>query len=218
MVTNKGHIKQELKRLFKSMDFISEKFLDDGESGTKDIELYFNIYQQLGLAWEFLGMQCHHWDGYRRTRDKHDVCKICGKVKDVADRYYLLEKDNQKTIGRKIIPNSKKIFGHKKEASLLNDTIKFHGAILSVDVHNSYKSSLSGEEINMAAERIVELKERGITCSIDPHLIYVSLGKEKGKKNYGGFPWELKQEHLKKFPVIFDFDEDYNLLGLTILR
>ena len=215
---NKGLIKKELKRLFKSMDFISERFLGDGKSDTKDFELYFNIYQQLGLAWEFLGLQCLHWEGYRRARNKKEVCKICGKVKDVADSYYLLPKDKQKTIGKKIMPNSKKTFEQKSEATLLNDSINFHGAILSVDVHNSYKSSLLGKEINMAAERIVELKERGITCSVDPHLIHVTLDKKKGKKKYGGFPWEIKREHLKKFPVIFDFDEDYNLLGLTILR
>jgi hypothetical protein len=25
------------------------------------------VYQQLGLAWEFLGLQCRHWDGFRRV-------------------------------------------------------------------------------------------------------------------------------------------------------
>ena len=215
---NKTFIKKELKRLFKSMDFVSERFLCDDKSNTKEFKLYFNIYQQLGLAWEFLSLQCLHWDGYRRARDKKEVCKICGKVKDVADGHCLLPRDKLKTIGRRTMPNSRKTFENKSEATLIKDTIKFHGAILSVDVHNSYKSSVFGKEINMAAERIVELKERGITCSIDPYLTHVALDNKKGKKKYGGFPWELTQEHLKKFPVIFDFDEDYNLLGLTILR
>lgn len=211
-------IKKELKRLFKSMDFISDRFLGNEKSGTKDFQIYFNIYQQLGLAWEFLGLQCLHCEGYRRTKDKKEVCKICGTVKDVATSYYLLPQNRQKTIGRRILPNSKKTFKHKAEATLINDTIKFHGAILSVDVHNSYKSSVVGKEINMAAERIVELKERGTTCSVDPHLIHVTFDKKSGKKKYGGFPWEIKRKHLKKFPVLFDFDEDYNLVGLTILR
>ncbi len=37
------------------------------------------------------------------------------------------------------------------------------------------------------------------------------------KEKYGGFPWDISKAKLKKFPVIFDFDEEYNLLGLTIL-
>lgn len=42
--------------------------------------------------------------------------------------------------------------------------------------------------------------------------------KKFGKEKYGGFPWEIKRQHLKIFPVIFDFDEKYQFLGLTILR
>ncbi len=46
-----------------------------------------------------------------------------------------------------------------------------------------------------------------------------SINKKKlGKEKYGGFPWEMKRDHLKNFPVIFDFDEKYQFLGLTILR
>lgn len=61
---DKEHIEKELKRLFKSMDFISKRFLDKEQPETKEFQIYFNIYQQLGLAWEFLGLQCEHWDGY----------------------------------------------------------------------------------------------------------------------------------------------------------
>ncbi len=84
--TNKEHIKKELRKLFRSMDFVSKKFLTDGKAAGKDFQTYFNIYQQLGLAWEFLGQQCKHGDGYRKTREKHEVCKICGKVKGVKDK------------------------------------------------------------------------------------------------------------------------------------
>lgn len=81
--TNKERIKEELRQLFRSMDFVSKKFLVDEKAAGKDFQIYFNIYQQLGLAWEFLGQQCKHWDGYKKTREKHEVCKICGKVKGV---------------------------------------------------------------------------------------------------------------------------------------
>ena len=78
---NKEYLRKELKKLFKSMDFVSKNLLADGKAAGKDFQIYFNIYQQLGLAWEFLGLQCRHWDGYRKTKDKKEVCKICGKVK-----------------------------------------------------------------------------------------------------------------------------------------
>lgn len=216
---DKEHIKKELKKLFKSMDFIGKRFLSEGQAETKEFQTYFNIYQQLSLAWEFLGLQCGHWDGYRKTKDKKEVCKICGKVKGVDDRYLILD-SKQKVIGKKLMPNSKKTFKNKEDATVLNDTIKFHGAALSIDVHNSYKSSLFGDKhkINIADERIVELKESGVICSVDQHIISVKFDKNKGKKKYGGFPWELKKEQLKHFPVIFEFDDDYHFLGLRILR
>lgn len=46
------------------MDFVSKKFLADKKVAGKDFQIYFNIYQQLGLAREFLRQQCEHWDGY----------------------------------------------------------------------------------------------------------------------------------------------------------
>lgn len=100
MMMNKEHIKKELRKLFKSMDFISKKFLADEKACGKDFQVYFNIYQQLGLAWEFLSLQCRHWDGYKKTKDNKEVCKICGKVKGVEDSYYLLPKDKQRTRGK----------------------------------------------------------------------------------------------------------------------
>lgn len=67
------------------MDFVSEKFLADEKAAGKDFQMYFNIYQQLSLAWEFLGRQCKHWDGYKKTKGKKEVCRICGKVRGVKD-------------------------------------------------------------------------------------------------------------------------------------
>jgi hypothetical protein len=216
---NKEYIKKEFRKLFKSMDFIGKKFLADEKTAGKDFQVYFNIYQELGLAWELLSLQCGHWDGYRKTRDHKKACRICGKIKGIDESYYLLPRAGNKIIGRKSQPNSEKTFETKKDATILEDTVSFHGALLNVDVHNSYKSSISGLELNIAAERIVCLKESEINCSVDRHLVHVTVGKNKtGKMKYGGFPWEIKRRNLKKLPVLFDFDEDYNFLGLTIFR
>ena len=214
-------LKKQLKALFKSMDFVSKNFLNNEKISKKELQVFFKIYQQLGLAWEFLGLQCSHWDGYKRTRDKKEACKICGKIRGTDDFYILLPKKELKKLGVKANPNSKRTFENKKDAEIVNDTINFYGAVVNVDVHNSYKSNLFDKGINMAAERIVNVKEDNIECHIDNHLIHIRLRdrdrKSRGKK-YGGFPWEIKKENLKHFPVIFDFDGKYKFLGLTILK
>jgi len=222
---SKGKAKEEVKKhlnaLFKSMDFVNNNFLDNEKMAKKEFQVFFNIYQQLGFAWEFLGLQCKHWDGYKKTRDKKEACKICGKVKGADGFHILLHKKGPKKLGVKLKPNSKKTFETQKDAEIVNDTIDFYGAIVNVNVHNSYKSNLFGKGINMAAERIVNLKEENVECSIDQHLIHIRvIGKDRkrAKKRYGGFPWEIKRKHLKHFPVIFDFDEKYRFLGLTILK
>lgn len=218
---NQKQLKKDLKKLLKSMDFVSNNFLHGKGTNKKELQIYCNIYQQLGLAWEFLGLHCRHQEGYKKTRDKNEACKICGKVKDVDEFYYLLPKEGIKKLGKKLKPDSRKTFKNKNEAVIVNDTIDFYGALVNVDVHNSYKSSLFSRGINIAAERIISLKESGIECHIDQHLIYIKMDKDKkkfGKEKYGGFPWEIKRQHLKNFPVIFDFDEKYQFLGLTILR
>ena len=217
----KKEIKKQLNALFKSMDFVSKNFLDSEKMSKKEFQIFFNIYQQLGLAWEFLGLQCKHWDGYKKTRDKNETCKICGKVRGVDEFHILLPQKGPKKLGVKAKPNSKKTFETKKDAEIINDTIDFYGALVNVDVHNSYKSSISRKEINMAAERIVNIKEDNVECHIDEHLIHIRLhdkDRRPGGKRYGGFPWEIRRKDLKHFPVIFDFDEKYRFLGLTILK
>jgi hypothetical protein len=42
--------------------------------------------------------------------------------------------------------------------------------------------------------------------------------KKVGKKKYGAFLWELIKKDLKNYPVIVDYDENRNFLGLTILK
>jgi hypothetical protein len=217
----KEQLKNQLTTLFKSMDFVTNNFLDSEKTGKKEFRFFFNIYQQLGLAWEFLGLQCKHWDGYKKTKDNKEVCKICGKVKGVDDFHILLSRKEPKKLGMKAKPNSKKTFETKKEAEIVNDSIDFYGALVNVDVHNSYKSSLFDKKFNIAAERIVTVKEEDVECHIDEHLIHIRLcdkDKKSGKKRYGGFPWEIRKKNLRHFPVIFDFDEKYRFLGLTILK
>lgn len=221
--TERDRLKKEFKRLFKSMDFVCDNYLNKEGVSDKEMEVFADIYQQLGLAWEFLGLQCRHWDGYKRTRDKKEVCKICGKVKGVEEHYLLLPAKGPKAIGKHIKPDSKKTFPAKSEAQILKDSIRFHGTSLDVDVHNSYKTRFLKDkhEIGMAAERIVTLKEDGIEYIISEHTIDIDIvkPKNKGKKPvYGGFPFELRKKDLKNFPVIFSFDDDYKFLGLTILR
>jgi hypothetical protein len=221
--TEKTRIKKELKLLFKSMDFVCDNYLNKEGVNDNELEAFANIYQQLGLAWEFLGLQCRHWDGYRKTRNRREVCKICGKVRDIDETHVLLPSKGHKRLGRKIGPTSRKIFRTKIEAQILNESIEFHGARLDVNVHNSYKSKLfQGEhDINIASERIVKLRESGIECSIGRHRIDIRVGpaKQKGSKpDYGNFAFELKKKDLKHFPVIFRFGDNLKFSGLTILR
>ncbi|BBO17002.1 conserved hypothetical protein [Candidatus Brocadia pituitae] len=98
---NQKQLKKDLKKLLKSMDFVSNNFLHGKGTNKKEVQIYCNIYQQLGLAWEFLGLHCRHQEGYKKTRDKNEVCKICGKVKDVDEFYYLLPKEGMKKLYKK---------------------------------------------------------------------------------------------------------------------
>ena len=218
---DKNTLKKELKNLFNSMDFICDNFLSREATDEKQLQIFFNIYKQLAIAWEHLGLQCKHWDGFRKTKEKSEACRICGKIKGVDDQYYLLPRSGRKKIGKKLFPNSKKVFENKEQATIVNDTVDFYGASLNVDVHNRYKSKLFKDKLTIADERIVTLKESGIECSIDQHLIYVKMNKpvkKPGKKKYGALLWELRKNDLKKFPVIIDCDENNNFLGLTILK
>jgi hypothetical protein len=109
------------------MDFVSKNFLNNEKISRRKLEVYFSIHQQLGLAWEFLGLQCNHWDGYRKTRDKKEACKICGKIKRADDFHILLSPIGPKKLGGKLKPNSKKTFETKKDAEIVNDTIDSYG-------------------------------------------------------------------------------------------
>jgi hypothetical protein len=218
----KDRLKTEFKGLFESMDFVSDHYLNKEDVPGKEQERFADIYQQLGQVWEFLALQCKHWDGYKKTREKKEVCRICGTVKGVEESQILLPAKGPKKIGKAVSPNSENTFPTKKEARIIKDSIRFHGALMDVDVHNSYKSNLFKEhEINIAAERNVTLKERGVECTIGKHRIDLDLEKPKRrgyKPPYGNFAFELRKKDLKHFPVLFKFDDDFKFLGLTILR
>lgn len=141
---NKMYLKKDLRNLFKTMDYIADKYLCKTRIRRKDIEIFYRIYQQLGLLWEFLGLQCGHWDGYKKKEDKY-LCKICGRVKGIEERHYLLPVKGEKVIGKMVRPGqSNKTFPAKKDAEIVNDKIAFHGAKLKVEVatetKNMYKS------------------------------------------------------------------------------
>ena len=219
----KKWLKKELKRLFKSMDFIYDNYLSNGGYDAREYGAFATIYQQLGIAWEYLELQCKHWDGYRLTKNRREVCKICGKIKGVDETHIILPVRGHKKIGKKLVPTSKKIFKSKKGAKIIADSIDFHGAKLKIDVHNSYKARVFGDksEINLAAERIVELKESGIICSVSPHRIDIQVAPEKkkgSKPDYSNFVSELRKKDLKHFPVILHFDDSFKFSGLTILK
>ena len=76
-------LKHQLRDLFKSMDFVSNHFLSSRKQkiSKHKLQIYSNIYQQLGLAWEYLGSRCRHGDGYRKIKEGKMACKICGKIK-----------------------------------------------------------------------------------------------------------------------------------------
>ena len=161
----KSNLTRELKRLFRSMSFVS-RHPSLSRRGPQ-AERFAEIYQQLGMLWEFLALQCRHTEGWRKTRERKLACKLCGTIRGVTERWVLLPRDGRKTIGRKLFPNSGETFPNKKAATIVDDSIDFHGATLNVDVHNSYRSRLfqrSKLDLSVAAERIVRVEEGDIEC------------------------------------------------------
>ncbi len=72
----KAQLKRDLHRLLRSMDFMSRH--PSLKRDTAESQRLAEIYQQLGLAWEFLALQCRHRDGWRKVRDGKSACKVCG--------------------------------------------------------------------------------------------------------------------------------------------
>lgn len=216
---NKEYLKKELKNLFKSMDYIADTYLYKSKKRKKDIDRFFEIYQQLGLLWSFYGLQCRHWDGYKKSKN-NAICKICGKVKGIQDDHYLLPIKGKKVIGKMVRPGKDYTDkATKKEAEIVNDTISFHGARLNVSVYNGYVSSLSGNRINIAADRAVTLDENGLFIDLSKYIMGIKIKKiKKGVPIFGGFLGEIPKRILKKIPIILSYTKNGKLAEIELLR
>ena len=217
--TAKARLQRELRRLFRSMDFVSQHPALEKEGA--EAEQFAEIYQQLGLAWEFLARQCGHWDGFRKTRDGRRKCKICGTFEDAAEPPVLWPNPGKKRIGKRSVPDSDETFANKKAATLIDDAIDFHGAKLRVIVQNAYRAKLLGRmDITIAADRMVRLTEGDVECRLDTHLVGVRvIPRKKGEAPLrAGFPWELSRAQLKRFPVLLESDEGGQFAGVTIFK
>ena len=219
MKAGKSSLTRELKRLFRSMSFVA-RHPSLNRRGPQ-AERFADIYQQLGMLWEFLALQCRHTEGWRKTRERKLACKLCGTIRGVTERWVLLPRDGKKTIGRKLFPNSAETFPNEKAATIVDDTIDFHGATVNVDVHNSYRSRLfqsSKLDVSIAAERIVRVEEGDIECWLDTHLAKLTLRKHKRGERppYGAFVFELPKCALKRFPLLVEYDARGELVGVTI--
>ncbi len=181
------------------------------------------IYQQLGELWEFLALQCPHHEGWRKTREGRKVCKVCGTVRNAEEYWLLLPRKGRKSIGRRVTPNSTETFPNKKQASILEDSIRFHGVKVKVDVHNAYRSKLFSKDdhdIAIAAERLVDVEEDGVECSFGDPQIHLKLKKHKPGERppSAAFVFELPKAILKKLPLLVEFNESDEMVGLEVFR
>jgi len=214
-------LKHDLRRLFRSMDFVARH--PALKRDTAEARRFAEIYQQLGLAWEFLALQCSHRGGWRKLRDGQSACKVCGLVRGTKEQWLLLPRDGKKTVGRRVQPNSKRTFPNRKAATVVNDTIDFHGAKLNVEVLNPHRSGprwFRKHDWTIAADRLVRLEEGGIDVRFDSHLVTVELRKHRRGEMppYSHFVWELPRQLLKKFPMMLQFDKRRRFTGLVIFK
>ncbi|MBM4040629.1 MAG: hypothetical protein FJ290_19150 [Planctomycetes bacterium] len=222
--TPKAQLKRQFRELFRCMDFVADNYLRDKDLPDKTVERFAEVYQQLGTAWQFLGLQCKHWDGYRKAREGKMACRICGKIKGTDEHWLLLPSKGRKRIGRRATPTSKEVSPTEKQALVVADTIQFHGATVEVKVANAYKKAWpggKGGDMTIADDRIIKLREGQVECWLDTHLVHVRWKpKPRGKRepNYGAFPWELSKAKLRNFPIILEYDTKDRFTGLTILR
>lgn len=221
----KQRLKREIAAVMRSMDFVSgHPSLAKGGRG-REAALYSGIYRQLALAWEHLALQCRHWDGFKKKRGGVRCCPICGLVEGMEEPWLLLPRRGTKAIGRMARPTSDATFPTEKAATVLDDTIAFHGAKLRVEVCNAFRWNLGlrvdpKPDISVMAHRTVHLAEEGFRCSIERHQIRLVLPENRrpdGPPN-GAFPCEFKTSALKRFPIFLECDRRGRLVGLTIFR
>ena len=214
-------LKHDLRRLFRSMDFVSRHPALKRDSA--EARRLTEIYQQLGLAWEFLALQCKHKNGWRKLRDEKFACNVCGLIRGAKEQWLMLSPGGKKIIGRHATPTSKRTFPNRKAATVVNDTIDFHGAKLNVEVLNPHRCNgrwFRKHDWTIAADRLVRLQEAGIEVRFDSHFVSVKLRKHKRGEMppYSHFVSELPRKFLKEFPVMLEFDQRRQFTGLTIFK
>jgi hypothetical protein len=214
-------LKRDLRELFRSMYFVSRHPALKRDSA--QARRFAQIYQQLGLAWEFLALQCDHRSGWRTTRQRKFACKVCGLIRDTREQWLLLPHRGNKRIGRRATPNSKNTFPNRKAATVVNDKIEFHGAKLNVEILNPHRSNsrwLRNKDWTIAADRLVRLEEGGVQVRFDSHLVTVELRRHKRGETppYSHFVWELPRKLLRSFPVMLQFNKRRQFTGLVIFR
>ncbi|MBI1818613.1 MAG: hypothetical protein HYR72_26810 [Deltaproteobacteria bacterium] len=184
MKAGKSDLTREFKRLFRSMSFVSRH--PSLNQRSQQAERFAEVYQQLGILWEFLALRCTHVGGWRKTREGKLACKLCGTIRGATERWLLLSRDGKKIIERKRSPNSGETFPNKKAARVLDNTIDFHGTTLNVAVHNSYRSRLfqgSKPDVCITADRIVRVQEGGIECWIGVPPVSWTLDPFRGRRS-----------------------------------
>jgi hypothetical protein len=95
--TDDKQLKRKINALMKSMDFVSQH--PALKRDDKTAQRYAEIYQQLGLAWEYLGLQCKHRSRWRKASAGKLVCKVCGHIKGVKERWILIPSGETKKKG-----------------------------------------------------------------------------------------------------------------------
>ena len=214
-------LERDLRRIFRSMDFVSRH--PALKKDTAEAARFAEIYQQLGLAWEFLALQCKHRGGWRKLKDGKSACKVCGSVRGVKERWLLLPRDGKKSVGHRALPNSKRIFPNRKTATVVNDAVTFHGAKLEVEVLNPHRSTsplFRKRDWSIAADRLVRLEESGIEIRFNSHSVSMEVRKHKRGEMppYSHFVWELPRKLLKNFPVMLQFDKRRRFTGLMVFK
>lgn len=99
-IPSEERLKRDLRRLSRSMDFVSRH--PALKQDTAEARRFAEIYQQLGLAWEFLALQCRHRDGWRKLRDGQAACKVCGLIRGVKERWLLLPREGKQATQPKL--------------------------------------------------------------------------------------------------------------------
>ena len=205
----------------RSMDFVPRHpaLKRDTAEGRKMAE----VYQQLGLTWEFLALQCQHRGGWRKLREGESACKVCGLIRGVKEQWLLLPREGRKSVGRRATPNSKRTFPNRRAATVVNDTIDFHGTKLNVEVLNPHRSTrrfFRKHDWTIAADRLVRLEEDGIEVRFDSCMVDVVLRKHRRGEMppYSAFVSELPRKLLKNFPVMLQYDQRRRFTGLIIFK